>query len=67
MTMKCNQCRFYEPNPAPWGWRGSCDIKLPPMVEALFGDGRPDRTTRGDSGCDLGQPIEAEPYDDDDD
>jgi hypothetical protein len=57
--MKCNQCRFYDPNPAPWGWRGSCNIKLPPgAITDANGGYIPDRFTRGDSGCDLGQPIE---------
>jgi hypothetical protein len=60
--MRCNQCRFYEPNPAPQEWRGSCNIKLPPM--ALRSSHEPDTFTRGDSGCDLGQPIEEDPYDD---
>lgn len=50
--MKCEDCKFFKRDYS--GWRGSCDIKLPPPFMYLI-----DHITVGrQQECDLGQARE---------
>ncbi len=56
--MRCDNCRFYGPF-AGHEWKGACRIKLPPHIEEAASNYS--SLTRGDNGCDLGQPKEDKP------
>jgi hypothetical protein len=51
----CKNCLYFDALPSPNDWKGSCGIKLPPMMNDFF-EGH-SRLCRSDYYCDLGQPM----------
>ena len=49
---RCDQCIFFARGLSAWA--GSCNINLPPMLEAIFDDRHREPFTRADSRCDMG-------------